>query len=423
MDRSTSRRVTAGVLLAVGGLLLFLAVGSLRGPGRAGGGDDVDRDVPASSKEPPAVVGDRGGSSHAAPRAVVDGADGGGATAGGGGAGDAGGGDGLVLDGPVGEVTAIDLETVALVAPPPGVSLVAPRFSPAGTRLLASTGKGAVRTLWVMEVDHTDRGWTQLQSAEGGLAEPAWLDESNLVAVMDGKLVRYVLGGDVLPLVGDADEVGKVAQPAVAPGGEWVAWTSIKSTNGGGDLRLLERSTGVVTDLTASGVREADPAWRADGRAVVGTVAGAVTAYALDARDPLARFARNYPGRSPGFWGDSLVWQEGEGLVVDLIVAAPGGTPRVIARRALPSVDRPAPIVAGFAWVAALTDRGTVWAVRQDGSGVAIDSDAAFASQPDVVERPDGIWLAFTSAEADTHTTRIHVGRLDRTRLGPIGEK
>ena len=291
--------------------------------------------------------------------------------------------------------------------------MVSPQWSPDGKRLLGLSGRTAMPSVWILEIDHPDRGWLQLE----GATEPVWIDANTLAVVKEEQLYSYKLGGKLFSLVDASDEPGRATQPAAAPNGQKVAYVSTTTTNNG-DIRVLDRPSSVVRNVTATAAGVSMPDWRPDSGAVAGVVDGVVTAWELDSSDALYRFPRAYPARSPGWWGtQTLQWQEGASFAVNLVVATPPNAPEIVARRALASVERPAPVAGGFVWVGSLSDRGTLWAVRTDGSGVSITTDAALASQPDVIERDGTLWVAFTSAEAGTATARIHVGKVNPKTL------
>ncbi len=403
-----SHRTAAWVVAALG---LALALWWLGEPDAAGAGPPAVADAPPG--ELPPLQGERHGPSHRADEGTDPGGD---ATSGDDRVGDppdAGAPGDDPLEGPVGAVVALDLQTVALEPPPGRPGLVSPQWSPDGKRLLAVSGKTAIPSVWIAEVDHPERGWLQVPAAEGA-REPRWLDPHTVVVVVEDRPYSYKIGGELFALVDDTDEPGKVGEPVGSPDGRYLAYVSTTLANGGGDIRLLDRSARVVRDLTATPARVTSPAWRADGRAVVGVVDGVVTGWAVDARGTLFRFPRPYPGRNPGFTRQGLVhWQEGPGFAVNLVLSAPSEPPRIVARRVLASLERPAPEAAGMLWVSSLAHRGVLYAVRPDGSGAEIATDAALASQPDVVERGGVVWVAFTSAEKDSATARIHVGRVD----------
>lgn len=409
---NSDRRVWYGaaalaLLLVVGGGV-FVSLG-----GGPGGADAVDGKTPNGRQDPPGEIDDPGDADRQTPGegndvTVIEGE---GSTTGGADAGSVGS-----STGPVGSVTATDLNTTPFEPPAGPVSLVSPRFSPDGLRILAASGRAASASVWVIEVDNPERGWERVPS-KLPVTDPVWLDEYTLAMVKENRLVSHKIGGRTFALVDERDEPGKVMQPVGAPNNELVAYVSLTSANGGGDIRLLDRSTKVIRNITATRAKAAEPAWRADSKAVVGTLNQQVTAWALDSSDTLHSYTRDDPAKTPGWWGDAIQWQEGESFAVNLVIAEPTGEPRIIARRALASVARPAPIAGGFVWLSSLTERGTLWAVRKDGSGVVLDSDADFASQPDVVQRKDGLWVAFTSSLGSTGVTRIHIAKIDPAAL------
>lgn len=410
MAEQTDRRMWLGVgALALG---LLVAGGLVLGRGDVGPQDPVPPATQGEGtpKAPPVVADGEGGSERdplQGNEAVVIG-DGGQAAA-----------ERVAADsqeGPVGEVTAASLPTVAAPMPPENLSLIAPRFSPTGKRVVAlSTGTGSARTAWVLESDSVEAGWTEVEG--GPVNEVDWIDDDTLCLIRENQLFSYRIGGGAFNLVDPADEPGTISAAAAAPGGERVAYVSATTTNGGGDIRVVQRATSVVTNLTATRSRAGAPAWRADGRAVAGVVDGQVTAWAIDQSDPIVRHPRLEPARNPGFWGEGLQWQEGSAFVVDVLAAEPGANPRVLARQALASLTRPAPVVADRVWVASLRDPGTLWAIEADGTALVIDSDADYATQPDVVQRANGVWLAFTNNDKAAGQTRIHLGRLDPSLL------
>jgi len=216
------------------------------------------------------------------------------------------------------------------------------------------------------------------------------------------------------PLLAPADEVGAPVEASPSPAADTVAVVLKTQANGGGDLWVLDRASGVLRQVTATPEKESAPAWRADGRAVALEVDGAVAAVDLATHDVLVRHDRAGGLHRPRWIRGGLAWFEAHGADVDLVFTDEGALPRVLARGLTLPSHAASPVADGVFWVAPREDAGALWAVGVDGTALVVDTGLFRPGEPTLVKGPKGWLLAFTGVRQVGGPRGVHLARLER---------